>query len=141
MLHQGISLFQKYNADEVLSKTWILLDSYSTDTVFKNPDLVANIRTGSADEELRMLIHGGSVTYKDVADCKLLPLKVYFNKDSLANVLEIPSVKITTDTSKEDALTVHLKDGKEMKLSATKVFIIMTPIVIIIVNQKSTTMV
>ena len=36
----------------VINKTWILLDSYSTDTIFKNPDLVANIRTGSADEEL-----------------------------------------------------------------------------------------
>jgi len=53
MLQQGVSLFQKYNTDEVISKTWILLDSCSTDTVFKNPDLVANIRTGTADEELK----------------------------------------------------------------------------------------
>ena len=59
MLQQGISLFQKYNTDEVIIKTWILLDSCSTDTVFKNPDLVANIRTGTADEELRMLITRG----------------------------------------------------------------------------------
>ena len=50
MKQQGISLFQKYNTDEVISKTWILLDSCSTDIVFKNPDLVTNIRTGSADE-------------------------------------------------------------------------------------------
>ena len=105
----------------MISKTWILLDSCSIDTFFKNPDLVANIRTGSADEELRMLTNGGSVTYKEVADCKLLPLNVNFNKDSLANILsfkqvsEIPGVKITTDISKEDALTIHLKDGKEMK--------------------------
>ena len=42
MLQKGVSLFQKYNTDEVISKTWILLDSCSTDTVFKNPDLVAN---------------------------------------------------------------------------------------------------
>ena len=63
-----------------------------------------------------MLTNRGSVTYKDVADCKLLPLKVHFNKDSLVNVIsfkqvsEIPGVKITTDTSKEDAFTVHLKN-------------------------------
>ena len=35
----------------VINKTLILIDSYSTDAIFKNPDLVANIRTGSADEE------------------------------------------------------------------------------------------
>ena len=87
MLQQGVSLFQKYNTDEVISKTWIFLDSCSVNTVFKNSDLVANIRTGSVNEELRMLTNGWSVTYKDVADCKLLPLKVHFNKDSLANVL------------------------------------------------------
>jgi len=75
MLQQGISLFQKYNTNEVISKTWTLLDSCSTDTVFKNLDLVANIRTGSTDEELRMLTNGGSITYKEVADCKLLPLQ------------------------------------------------------------------
>ena len=75
-----------------------------------------------------MLTNGGSVTYKEVADCKLLPLKVHFNKDSLANVLsfkqvsELPGVKITTDTSKEDALTVHLKDGKEMKFKCNEGF-------------------
>ena len=126
MLQQGISLFQKYNTDEVISKTWILLDSCSTDTVFKNPDLVANIRTGTADEELRMLTNGGSVTYKEVADCKLSPLKVHFNKVSLANVLsfkqvsEIPGVKITIDTSKEDAFTIHLKDGKEIEFKCNE---------------------
>ena len=126
MLQQGVSLFQKYNTDAVISETWILLDSCSTDTVFMNPDLVANIRTGRADEELRMLTNGGSVTYKDVADCKLLLLKVHFNKDSLANILsckqvsEIPGVKITTYTPKEDALTVHLKDGKEMKFKCNE---------------------
>ena len=110
----------------MISKTWILLDSCSTDTVFKNPDLVTNIRTGTTDEELRMLTNGGSVTYKEVADCKLLPLKVHFNKNSMANVLsfkqvsEIPGAKITTDTSKEDAFTVHLKDGKEMKFKCSE---------------------
>ena len=51
----------------------------------------------------------------------MLSLKEHFNKDSLANVLsfkqvsELPGVKITADTSKEDALTVHFKDGKETK--------------------------
>ena len=125
----------------------MLLDSCSTDTAFKNPDLVANIRTGTTDEELKILTYGGSETYKEVADCKLLPLKVYFNKNFLANilsskqVLKLPGVKNTTNTSKEDAFTVHLKDGKKLNSSVTKVFIITTPIVIIIVNQKSTTMV
>ena len=71
----------------MINKTLILLDSCSTDTVFKYHDFVANIRTGSADEELRILPNGGYVTYKEVAVYKLLPLKVNFNKDSLASVL------------------------------------------------------
>ena len=93
---------------------------------FKNPDLVTNIRTGSANEELRILINGESIAYKEVTDCKLLLLKVHFNKDSLANVLsfkqvsEIPGVNITTDTSKEDAFTVHLKNGIEMKFKCNE---------------------
>ena len=80
MLQQSISLFQEYNTDEVISKTWIHLDSSSTDKVFKNPDLVSNIRIGSTDEELRILIHEGSIIYKEVADCKLLPLKYILTK-------------------------------------------------------------
>ena len=124
MKQQGISLFQKYNTDEVISKTWILLDSFSTDTVFKNTDLVANIRTDSADEELRMLTNGGSVTYKEAADYKLLLLKVHFNKYSLENVLsfkqlsEIPGVKITTDTAKRRCIYCSFKerDGNEVQV-------------------------
>ena len=106
MLQQGIPLFQIYNTNKLINKTWILLNSCSTEIVFNNPALVTNIRTDSVDEELRMLTNGGSIIYKEVADCKLLPLKVNVNKDSLANVLsfkqvtEIPDVKITTDTSK-----------------------------------------
>ena len=73
-----------------------------------------------------MLTNGGSVTYKEVADCKLLPLKVYFNKDSLVNVLsfkqvsEIPGVKITKNKPKKDALTVHLKDENKMKFKCNE---------------------
>ena len=121
MLQQGIPLFQNYYTDELIIKTWILLDSCSTDTVIENPDLVANIRTGSADKELRIITNKGSVIYKEVADSRGLPLKVHFNKDSLANVLsfkqvlEFSGVIITADTSKEDAFSVHLKDGMEMK--------------------------
>ena len=126
MLQQDISLFQEYNTDEVIRKTWILLDSSSTETVFKNPDLVSNIRIGSTDEELRMLIHEGSVIYKEVADCKLLPLNVQFNKASMANVLsfkqvsEIPAAKVTTHTSKEEAFTICLKNGIEMKFKCNE---------------------
>ena len=74
-----------------------------------------------ADKELRIITNEGSVIYKEVADSKGLPLKAHFNKDSLANVLsfkqvlEFSGVKITVDTSKEDAFSVHLKDGMEMK--------------------------
>ena len=105
----------------MISKTWILLDLCSIDTVFNNPDLVTNIKKISADEELRVLKNGGSITYKEVADCKVLQLKINFNKDSLVNVLsfkqfsEIPGVKISTDASIENTLTIHLKNGKEMK--------------------------
>ena len=68
-----------------------------------------------------MLTNGRSVTCKEEANCELLPLKVYFNKDFLANVIsfkqvsDMPGVKITTYTSKENAFIVPLKNGKEMK--------------------------
>ena len=73
-----------------------------------------------------MLINGESIAYKEVTDCKLLLLKVHFNKDSLANVLsfkqvsEISGVKITTDTSKEDVFTIHRSNGMEMKFKCNE---------------------
>ena len=44
----------------------------------------------------------------------------------MANILsfnqlsEIPGIKVTTDTSKEDLFTVHLKDGMEVKFKCNK---------------------
>ena len=68
-----------------------------------------------------MITNEGSVIYKEVADSKGLPLKVRLNKDLLASVLsfkqvlEFSGVIITADTSKEDAFSVHLKDGMTTK--------------------------
>ena len=105
----------------MICKTWILLDSCSTDTVFKNPDLVNNIRRFSVDDEIRIMTDGGSVYYNKVAECKCLPLRVYFNKHHLADVLPstqvdtMPVVKSMIGTSKENTFTVHLKNDHMMK--------------------------
>ena len=68
MLQHGISLMQKHDIDEVICITWILLDSCSTDTAFKNLDLVNNRRRYSVDDELQMMINGRSVSYNKVTD-------------------------------------------------------------------------
>jgi hypothetical protein len=101
---------------DIIPDTWILLDSQSTVSVFKNPRYLSNIRI--SDSTLRVHTNGGTQFSSQVGTLKNFG-EVWFNRESLANILSMAAVRkicrITMDTSVEAAMHVHRKDGTIMK--------------------------
>jgi hypothetical protein len=106
---------------DIIPSTWVLLDSQSTVSVFKNHKLLTDIRTSTS--KLRVHTNGGvqissqKGTVKNFGD-------VWCNPDSLANILSMAAVRkicrITMDTSVEAAMNVHRTDGSIMKFREFK---------------------
>jgi predicted restriction endonuclease len=82
----------------IIPDTWILLNSQSTVSVFKNRQLLTNIR--NSPSSLRMHTNGGIQKFGDV----------WFNPASLANILSMAEVskvcRITMDTAVKSAMHV-----------------------------------
>ncbi|KAI2502818.1 Reverse transcriptase (RNA-dependent DNA polymerase) [Fragilaria crotonensis] len=95
---------------------WILLDSQSTISVFKNASMLTNIR--NSGRVLRAITNGGHQDSTLVGDFPNLG-EVWFNRNSIANILSLAEVRkvcrITMDTLDEPALIVHRIDGSIMK--------------------------
>jgi hypothetical protein len=101
-----------------IDPNWILLDSQSTISVFKNADMLTNIRHST--HVLRALTNGGHQDSRMVGDFPNLG-EVWYNRDSFANILSLADVRqvcrVTMDTAAEPALLVHRLDGTVMKFS------------------------
>ena len=99
-----------------IDPNWILLDSQSTISVFKNPQMLQNIR--SSPHVLRALTNGGHQDSNMIGDFPNLG-QVWYNPDSIANILSLADVrkvcKVSMDTSKEPTIFVHRLDGSVMK--------------------------
>ena len=55
-----------------IPKSWVLLDSQSTVSVFNNPGMLTNIR--KVDTDLKLLTNGGYHTTNMMGDLKILDL-------------------------------------------------------------------
>ena len=122
LLNKGVLFVQPTRADDaIINKDWILLDTCSTDNVCNNKALVSKIRKCEDNESLEIRTNGGSIVYNYIAELKILPLKIFFNKSSIANILSlkhvaaIPGVYVTMDTRKEKSMVVHLPGGNKIK--------------------------
>jgi Reverse transcriptase (RNA-dependent DNA polymerase) len=98
-----------------IDPSWILLDSQSTISVFKNCDMLTNIRP--SDHVLRAVTNGGFQDSRLVGDFPNLG-EVWFNPASIANILSLSHVRrvcrVTMDTSLDSSLIVHRVDGSQM---------------------------
>ena len=107
---------QANNGYNIIPSTWILLDSQSTVSVFKNRSLVTNIRPST--RQLRVYTNGGTQVSRETCTLKNFG-NVWFNAQSLANILSLAEVRricrVTMDTSVEAAMHVHRADGTIMK--------------------------
>jgi hypothetical protein len=115
------SFAQASTGHNIIPNTWILLNSQSTVSVFKNRKLLSNIR--QSPMTLRVHINGGTQTSTEIGTVKNFG-DVWFNTNSLANILSMANVRkvcrITMDTSLEAAMTVHRQDGSHMKFTEYK---------------------
>ena len=97
---------------------WILLDSQSTISVFKNASMLTNIR--NSGRVLRAITNGGHQDSSLIGDFPNLG-EVWYNRNSIANILSLAEVRkvcrVTMDTSDEPALVVHRVDGTTMKFA------------------------
>jgi len=101
---------------ELIPLSWVLLDSQSTVSVFKNPNFLTNIRRSNS--QLKVHTHGGTQISSLVGDIKNFGT-VWYNPDSLANIFSLAAVRklwrIIMDTSAEASLCVHRSDGSIMQ--------------------------
>jgi hypothetical protein len=118
---EGFSFQQTDARFDIIPNTWVLLDSQSTVSVFKNNNLLTNIR--ASPNHLRVHTNGGIQISSQKGTVKHFG-DVWYNADSLANILSMAAVRktcrITMDTSVEAAMNIHRKDGSIMKFREYK---------------------
>ena len=75
--------------------------------------MIGNVHDYTSDEYLTVYTNGGSTNFTQISTFKFLPMEVYFNTDSMANILEIkdfssiPGVHISMGSRKERAIVVE----------------------------------
>ena len=104
------------NSNKMIPPHWVLLDSQSTVSVFHNKSYLTNIRKSAAS--LTVYTNGGTQVSDHVGDVKNFG-PVWYNPDSLANILSLAAVRklcrVTMDTAVEAAILVHRTNGRTMK--------------------------
>jgi hypothetical protein len=101
---------------KIILSSWVLLDSESTISVFRNSKLLRNIRKSKS----KVTVHtdGGTQISKLIGDIPNFGILQY-NPQSIANILSLAAVRkvcrITMDSVIEHAFLVHRKDGSIMK--------------------------
>ena len=104
----------------LINKNWVLLDTCSTISVCCNSQLVTNIQQCAPGHEVTVVTNGGAQSFEKEAMLKILPIRVHFNHNSLANILSLsdvanlPEARLTMDSEVERAIILHL-DGREIK--------------------------
>ena len=105
LIQVGIGFHQSQN-EYSIPRSWLLLDSCSTDNVFNNGDMIGDIVGCTDDECLLMNANGGTMDYTLKSTLKMFPLPVYYNENSIANVIslfdliQIDGIEITLDSKK-----------------------------------------
>ena len=104
----------------IIPLSWVLLDSQSTVSVFRNAKYLKDIRKGN--KRLKVHTNGGTQFSSMIGITSFG--EVWYNPKSFANILFMAEVRkqciITMDTSVEAAMYLHRKDGTMMKFKKKK---------------------
>jgi hypothetical protein len=92
--------------------SWVLLDSQSTDSIFNNASLLANIR--ESPTSLTLLTNGGHITSTQIGDYSCFGA-VWYNPASIANILSLAHARricrITMDSAQDTSIILHHPSG------------------------------
>ena len=107
------------NDIKFVKDSWLLIDTGSTFNSVKNKDLINNIKDC---DPMNSLANGGSMVYNKVGTLNLLQnISVYYNPESIANILSMAHVtstyRVTMDSDVEDAIFVHIGDNETLKFT------------------------
>jgi hypothetical protein len=114
----GQFCFHMDDESPAISRSWILLDSESTVSIFNNRKLLKNIRHCGNEQGLRIYSNGGHQDTHLVGDLPGFG-QVWLNENSMANILSLAEVRkicrVTMDTSKAAEMIVYKHNGTKLR--------------------------
>jgi len=122
MIQMGVNCTQQEGDGRyIVPADVIILDSGSTNSCFRNKAYVKDIHQVADSEKLKLFSTGGTTYFEKQGTCNVIPIKVWFDENSLANILSmnevanIDGVSITMDTSIDNAIIVNFPDGHSFR--------------------------
>ena len=110
---RGAIVLNQTHVQPHINPNWVLLDSESTEHIFRNRDLLTDVEPMTNGETLRLHSSGGYIDTKEKG--KFGGFAVWYNPQSLANILSLALVteeyRVTMDSEVEDAIKVHISSG------------------------------
>ena len=116
-----IMFTQTNDSTRGIPKSWILLDSQSTVSVFNNRVMLTDIK--KTNHKLNLLTNGGMHTTDMKGELKNYGT-VWYSPKSFANILSLAEVRkkfrVTMDTQVEASINIHRKNGTKTKFKEYK---------------------
>ena len=76
-----------HHDDGITPSTWLLLDTCSTSSFSKNPDIFKKIWEFLEQEILTVVTNGGNKAFNEIGKYYLFPIEAHFNLHSMANYI------------------------------------------------------
>ena len=112
----------KQSPDIELTSSIRLLDTGASHSSTNDHGTCMNIRRCRSDEVLIAKTNGGIATFDQVGKCKMLPVKMYYNPDTVATIFAfhelaaLPGVSIRYDSEKENSFfLIFRSSGRVVK--------------------------
>ena len=118
--------------DGVIHSTWLLLDTCSTSSVDKNPNMLNNIRECLEQERHTVVTNGGNKSFNEIGEYELFPIEAHFNLYSMDNIVvlkdmdDVPVFRIKIIAQRSVQLQQSTKETFTISRSGSTGFTIMT---------------
>ena len=99
-----------------IPRSWILLDTCSSNSTCNDARHVENIKQCIFGEEMTTITNGGPRCFEKEATLNIFPLKVYFDQESLATIVSyyevsiLPGVTMIVNSKVENTINVVVED-------------------------------